>query len=139
MNHEFPQWPPERPVRAALDDATGWLLVDGLEHAEAADRRAERAHWARTVEALGLGAAREDRPVTNEFLQWLRNQVGVALQPIVELHEGQHRCPEFDQYPGGRRFVDPDPPYPAPGPCSTLRVLGAAYASRPGYRDEWRP
>lgn len=26
-----------------------------------------------------------------------------------------------------------------PGPCVTLRLLALPYATRPGYRDEWRP
>lgn len=56
MTDEFLQWPPEQHVDALLAGAGRHLLVDDLVRAEAEYERAERAHWARTVEALGRDA-----------------------------------------------------------------------------------
>jgi hypothetical protein len=72
-----------------------------------------------------------------------------AKRAILELHDGEHDCPEL------RTGVYPhDWPSAAPwgsageawrhasnehfeGPCPTLRLLAQPFVGRPGWREEW--
>jgi hypothetical protein len=72
-----------------------------------------------------------------------------AKRALLELHDGEHYCPELKTgvYPH-------DWPSAAPwgsageawrhassehfeGPCPTLRLLAQPYTGRPGWREEW--
>lgn len=58
---------------------------------------------------------------------------------LVDVHDGPHRCPAYDQYPGGPRFVDPDP-RSRTEPCTTVRLLAQPFASHPDHKgEEWAP
>lgn len=57
-----------------------------------------------------------------------------AKRSIVELHRGDHGCPDasgMDTYTwvGAPRNAN----------CQTLRLLALPLADRPGYRPEWAP
>jgi hypothetical protein len=54
-----------------------------------------------------------------------------AKRKLIDLHAKSHPCPAFDQYPGGKPFVDPSPQWRSE-PCATLRLLAEAYGIREG-------
>lgn len=70
-------------------------------------------------------------PTTDQILAQIAGHRALLAEHLVA-HTGtsyQHciRCADHEAHDALR------------GPCRTVRVLGAIYSDRPGYREEWRP
>lgn len=76
-----------------------------------------------------------------------------AKRRILDLHTGEHDCPEMHTgiYPAdwpasapwgkaGECWAHPSVEhFEADQPCPTVRLLALPYAGQDGYREEWRP
>lgn len=67
-----------------------------------------------------------------------------AHRALLDEHALDEDCFEDPEDPDGdllwcRRCHDRSRHEQLKWPCPTVRILGAMYADRPGYREEWRP
>lgn len=97
--------------------------------------------------------------IVDDLITWLRAQldddervIAAILLRILDLHAGEHDCPEMvtGTYPAdwpeaapwgkaGEPWAHPSiEHFEAGEPCPTVRTLAQPYADRPGFRKEWR-
>ena len=62
-----------------------------------------------------------------------------AKLALVDVHGSLHRCPAYDRYGDGPRFVDPTPQQ-VTDCCTTLRILAQPFVGHPDHKgEEWAP
>lgn len=61
-----------------------------------------------------------------------------AKRAILDLHNGDYPY-DPDDGPGNYSWTARCQECHSEEPCKTLRLLASAYATRPGYLEEWRP